>query len=54
MVYALIALTILVYFFIIIRIFHGINDQKTVSAISKVKNFFKSDQFDKINTATKR
>lgn len=53
MVYALIFLTIVSYFLIIIRIFHGINDQKTVSLISKIKNTFKSKNYDTLNSHPK-
>lgn len=50
MVYALIALTIVIYFLIVIRIFHGINDTKTVTFVSKIKNIFKTNT---INTQIK-
>jgi hypothetical protein len=53
MVYFLIALTIVSYFLIVIRIFHGINDEKTVSFISKLKNIFKSKKYDPLNSHSK-
>ncbi|MFN7251335.1 MAG: hypothetical protein ACK4M9_11155 [Anaerobacillus sp.] len=52
MVYVLIALTIFVYFLIVIRIFHGINDSKTVSFISRIKSVCKTI-FGTINTQIK-
>jgi hypothetical protein len=53
MVYVLIALTIVIYFLIVIRIFHGINDSKTVSFVSKIKSNFKVKGYDSINTQIK-
>lgn len=50
MVYALITLTIVIYFLIVIRIFHGINDTKTVTFVSKIKSIFKTST---INTQIK-
>lgn len=50
MVYFLIGLTIVVYFLIIIRIFHGINDKRTISFVSKLTRFFKNNT---INTDPK-
>lgn len=50
MVYALITLTIVIYFLIVIRIFHGINDTKTVTFVSKIKSIFKTNT---INTQIK-
>jgi len=53
MVYVLIALTIAIYFLIVIRIFHGINDEKTISFVSKIKNIFKSKNYDPLNSHSK-
>ncbi|WP_169823082.1 MULTISPECIES: hypothetical protein [Anaerobacillus] len=53
MVYLLISLTIVVYFLIVIRIFHGINDEKTISIVSKVKNFFKANSMNTFKTNIK-
>lgn len=53
MVYALIFLTIVSYFLIVIRIFHGINDQKTVTLFSKLINTFKSKKYDPLNSHSK-
>lgn len=53
MVYVLISLTIVSYFLIVIRIFYGINDQKTVTLFSKLKNTFKSKNYDPLNSHSK-
>ncbi len=53
MVYALIALTIVIYFLIIIRIFYGINDPKTVTFVSKTKSIFKTKNYNTINSELK-
>ncbi|WP_161568268.1 hypothetical protein [Anaerobacillus alkaliphilus] len=53
MVYALVGLTIVIYFLIVIRIFHGINDTKTVSFVSKMKKIVKTKLFSTFNTELK-
>ncbi|MCT8139584.1 hypothetical protein H1D32_18870 [Anaerobacillus sp. CMMVII] len=53
MVYGLILLTIVVYFLIIIRIFYGINDVRTVSFVTKLKGVFKTKDLETINTHAK-
>lgn len=53
MVYALIILTIVSYLLIVIRIFHGINDQRTVALFTKLKNTFKSKKYDTLNSHPK-
>lgn len=50
MIYFLIGLTIVIYFLIVIRIFYGINDEKTVSFVSKIKNIFKTKKFNTLNS----
>lgn len=46
MVYVLIGLTIVIYFLIVIRIFHGINDERTVSLVTRIKNIFKPKKYN--------